>query len=335
MPKKKVKYTPESLREEALKHSTRGDFKKMAPRHYQAASAMGLIPDITGHMPTSKNAPYSIEELRSEASKYTTTLEFRANSPKQYEVAYKKGLLVDIFSHRVDNPKESHPNFSWTPELIAQEALKYNTKLEFMENCGGAYQAAYRNGVLDNICAHMKPNRGKKEIWTKEAIVRESLKFETLGHFRSQSGAAYVAAFRKGINEEIFARFVRLSGSSGMERDLFGIIKSKYPKAHTFRDRKVVIEGKPHITGFDIDIYVPELRKGVEFDGTYWHSQEGLARSKNRKLWPKADLEQYHAIKDGYFKNKGIAIYHVREADWVQNNELCVSNIINFLEENG
>ncbi len=87
--------------------------------------------------------------------------------------------------------------------------------------------------------------------------------------------------------------------------------------------------GKPHIKGFDIDIYIPELRKGIEFDGTYWHSFSGLSRS--RIDWPHEDIENYHQIKDKYFLSKGIHAFHVIEEDWIINKEKCIKECLEFL----
>jgi hypothetical protein len=41
-------------------------------------------------------------------------------------------------------------------------------------------------------------------------------------------------------------------------------------------DNKVKIKGKPYIHGFDIDIFIPELNIGIEFDGGYYHTFAGL-----------------------------------------------------------
>jgi very-short-patch-repair endonuclease len=81
--------------------------------------------------------------------------------------------------------------------------------------------------------------------------------------------------------------------------------------------------------GLDIDIYIPELRKGIEFDGDYWHSFEGLKRG--RPDWPEEDLERYHQIKDRYFLSKGIEILHINEKEWLENHSKCLQKINDFL----
>ncbi len=43
----------------------------------------------------------------------------------------------------------------WTVEELKEEALKYKTRIELAEGSYGAYQSAYRRGILNDICQHM------------------------------------------------------------------------------------------------------------------------------------------------------------------------------------
>jgi hypothetical protein len=119
-------------------------------------------------------------------------------------------------------------------------------------------------------------------------------------------------------------------GSSLSERELFGVVKSIYPNAKKLRDRSVKISGKPHIGGFDLDIYVPELNLGIEYDGIWTHSVKGLKRG--RKHWPDEDLKKYHGLKDDWFmSSKGIMVLHINEADWLLDKESCIKRCLDFL----
>ena len=73
----------------------------------------------------------------------------------------------------------------------------------------------------------------------------------------------------------------------------------------------------------EIDIYLPELNIGFEFNGLYWHSEE--YKEKN-----------YHLDKLNYFKKKGIKIINIWEDDWDNKNDIIKSQIKNclFLTEN-
>lgn len=120
------------------------------------------------------------------------------------------------------------------------------------------------------------------------------------------------------------------NGTSKPEIELSDLVKSLYPESHKLRHTKIKIEGKPHIGRFEVDIFVPKLNKGIEFDGKYYHSFNGLKRS--RKNWPDEDIHNYHQIKDDYFKSKGINLIHIKEEDWMKDKQKCIDRCLEFLK---
>ena len=97
--------------------------------------------------------------------------------------------------------------------------------------------------------------------------------------------------------------------SSIKERNLIDFIKSIY-------DGEVI---QSYRDGLEIDIYLPKLKVGFEFNGLYWHSD--LKRNKN-----------YHLYKTNLFKSKGIRIIHIWEDDWTFKNKIVKSQITNWLK---
>ena len=71
---------------------------------------------------------------------------------------------------------------------------------------------------------------------------------------------------------------------------------------------------------FEIDIYLPDLNIGFEFNGLYWHSE--LYKDKN-----------YHLEKINYFKEKNIHIIHIWEDDWIYKSDIIKSMILNRLNK--
>ncbi len=92
------------------------------------------------------------------------------------------------------------------------------------------------------------------------------------------------------------------------EKDLYEYIKSVYSGEiiQSYRDK------------LEIDIYLPELNLGFEFNGLYWHSEK--YKEKN-----------YHLDKTNYFKDKGIRIIHIWEDDWIFKQDIVKSQISNLL----
>ena len=68
----------------------------------------------------------------------------------------------------------------------------------------------------------------------------------------------------------------------------------------------------------EIDIYLPELKIGIEFNGLYWHSN-------------KFKESNYHINKLNYFKSKGIDIKMIYEDDFDNNLYIIKSQINNWL----
>ena len=77
---------------------------------------------------------------------------------------------------------------------------------------------------------------------------------------------------------------------------------------------------KSYRDGLEIDIYLPDLKLGFEFNGLYWHSE--LKKDK-----------KYHIEKTNYFKEKGIRIIHIWEDDWTFNRDIVKSQINNWLKK--
>lgn len=68
----------------------------------------------------------------------------------------------------------------------------------------------------------------------------------------------------------------------------------------------------------EIDVYLPELKIGFEFNGLYWHSEDW------KDKW-------YHLNKTNHFKERGIRIIHIWEDDWNNNRQILESQIINWI----
>lgn len=67
----------------------------------------------------------------------------------------------------------------------------------------------------------------------------------------------------------------------------------------------------------ELDVYIPELKIGFEYNGIYWHSDK-IIKDKN-----------YHLKKKEYFKEKGIDVIFIDEYDWENKNDLVKSMISN------
>lgn len=78
---------------------------------------------------------------------------------------------------------------------------------------------------------------------------------------------------------------------------------------------------KKYLDGKEIDIYLPDLKIGIEFNGNYWHSE--LEKKNN-----------YHQEKSLLAESKGIFLYHIFEYEWEEKKEKIKNHLSNLLVKN-
>lgn len=108
---------------------------------------------------------------------------------------------------------------------------------------------------------------------------------------------------------EIFRKDTISENSSIKEKDLFRFVSDIYNGRilKNWRDGRM-----------EIDVYLPELKIGFEFNGLYWHSD-------------KYQDKDYHLNKLNYFREKDIRIFNIWEDNWDNNRDILKSQIKNIL----
>ena len=71
----------------------------------------------------------------------------------------------------------------------------------------------------------------------------------------------------------------------------------------------------------EIDIYIPSLNIGIEFNGNYWHSERNKTQS-------------YHQEKSKLAEDKGIFLYHIFEYEWFNKKTQILTQLNNLLDIN-
>ena len=79
--------------------------------------------------------------------------------------------------------------------------------------------------------------------------------------------------------------------SSKGELEIRKYISDNYPELKIIPNDRTILEGK------EIDILIPELNIGIEYDGIYWHK----------------DREKYDKQKDIKALSKGVVLFHIKE----------------------
>jgi len=99
---------------------------------------------------------------------------------------------------------------------------------------------------------------------------------------------------------------------SKLENDLLIYIKSIYDKT-IIQSERTILDGK------EIDIYLPDIKLGFEFNGDYWHSLK---------------TPGYHFSKSRNALKKDIRLYHIWENVWINENKKIKVFIKNKIIDN-
>lgn len=102
-----------------------------------------------------------------------------------------------------------------------------------------------------------------------------------------------------------------MDDTSQDEEELREFIKANYTGK--------IVSTRNEIYPLEIDIYLPDLKLGFEYNGLYWHS---TAKNSNTI---------YHQIKTDKCEAKGIHLIHIWEDDWKYKKDIVKSRILNLL----
>lgn len=114
-------------------------------------------------------------------------------------------------------------------------------------------------------------------------------------------------------NLEISSFFREEYGTSNMEKKMIDFIDKNY-------NGEILKNTKDIITPYELDIFLPELKLGFEFNGLYWHSE--VQKDKN-----------YHLNKTEMCEKQNIRLIQIYEDDWIYKQNIIKSIIINLLNK--
>jgi len=81
----------------------------------------------------------------------------------------------------------------------------------------------------------------------------------------------------------------------------------------------VILSDRKQLEHFELDVYVPNKKYGIEYNGLYWHSEK---LNKNK---------EYHLEKTNAANDKGIRLFHLYEDEWKNKQDIVKSIIKNAL----
>lgn len=105
------------------------------------------------------------------------------------------------------------------------------------------------------------------------------------------------------------------TGYSYKEKELLNYIKEIY-------DGEIIENAKNILKRKEIDIYLPTLKIGFEFDGSFWHADPRIFKSNDIIISniTAADIWEHDRKKDLECKALNITLIRIKEYDWINTN---------------
>ena len=243
--------------------------------------------------------PSMLESIKKK-KKETTIKNWGVENPFQSELLKEKSKKKLLTKYGVDHPLKS--------DFIKESIKKTNIEKWGVDNY--TKTSIYKNLMFDkyHLC----------DIKTNLNSDRNYIKYIGLGQYEllcdCDKNHTYVTNShlyhsRKSLNnKQCIICYPIKNSQSVKEKDLLQFIKSIYDGE--------IISG--YRDGLEIDIYLPQLKLGFEFNGLYWHCE--IFKTKN-----------YHLDKLNHFKERDIKVINIWEDDWDFRNNIVKSQIKNWL----
>lgn len=145
------KWCIESALEESKKYSTKKDFRTKSNTAYQYLAKHKQLHRI--NLP-GKRHRLCLFDIFCAMKKSSDWGDFRKNYPKEYTAFHKRKGAIEKSAYA--HLGISKTALRWTASKIKDEAMKYEFRSDFSKLSSGAYNAANKMGILNDVCSHMK-----------------------------------------------------------------------------------------------------------------------------------------------------------------------------------
>jgi hypothetical protein len=158
-----------------------------------------------------------------------------------------------------------------------------------------------------------------KEIANKISETKKSKKYQDKNHFsrkHSISNPLWTEEVKEKTKQMLLEKYGcdYFTNSDNIkqqkQREIYNLLKNENQNC-LFSDREA-------ISPLELDIYIPDKKFAIEYNGSFWHS-EFFLETKDAKL--------KHIRKTRLCNEKGIRLFHIFEHDWL-NRKVQICNFI-------
>jgi len=216
---------------------------------------------------------------------------------------------------------------SYDYKLLSEEYIKHNEKLKLQCPEGHIYETifnVFRKGHRCPTCHYIKRkklyNEVKQyiELYDYKLLSEEYIKHNEKLKLQCPLGHIFKMSYNHFQQGQRCSVCYYQSSSSEPERELQDFVSTIYNGNIKLNDRTTIINP---LTGWnlELDVYLSELNKAIEFNGSYWHSlPDSIERDR---------------IKQEQCKYNDINLLTIHEDNWVNNKEMCLQVIENFINQ--
>jgi hypothetical protein len=256
-------------------------------------------------------SPSKSEEVKNKI-KNTNLERYGYMSPLQNNDVFSKSINTLLVKWGVTNPQKSIELREKTKNTnlerygfyhpIQSEEIKNRREFNYILKYGVKNSSQNEEFRRNNFNIANHPNYinyvGNSISLFKCDLCNNNFEINTDNFFRRTKSGVSICTICNPIGEH----------KSIKEKDIYNFIKNNF--------RGEIIQS--YRDGLEIDIYLPNLKIGFEFNGLYFHSDK--FRSKD-----------YHIDKLNRFRDKGIRIINIWEDDWDFKRSIIESQIMNVL----
>jgi len=250
--------------------------------------------------------PSKSEEVK-EKKKDTTFKNYGVDSPLQSNIIQEKFKQTCLERHGVVNPFQSE-FFKEKGRItnLERHGVEYASQSEdIKEKCRQSYiESSIKNYGVDHLSKSHNPEAFKllenKEWLEKEYELKPASKIAdelSVGHT-----TVCIYILNHGLKSNRWSNSV-----SYQETEVLNFVKSIY-------DGEIISNSKNIIKPLEIDIYLPEKKLAIEFNGMHWHST-------------KYKDKFYHLNKTLECESQGIQLLQIFENEWIEKQDIWKSVI--------
>ena len=234
------------------------------------------------------NSPMSSKEIQNK-SKQTTIANYGVDSPQKSELIREKTKATNLELYGFEYPTQS---------MHILEKRMQNISLKYGYSHISQNSEFRKDFIITNNEYYIEYIKNKISLFKCDCNKDHNFEIHSDNFYSRVKYKIPLCTICYPIGEH----------KSIKEIELFSYIKSIYNGniIQSYRDQ------------LEIDIYLPELKIGFEFNGLYWHSEKYRGK-------------KYHIDKTNHFKTNGIRIIHIWEDDWAHKQYVIKSQINNWL----